>query len=101
MAYTLQDAIKGMVDYHDSRINPLHAKTFNEVCKIWADTLRTAPTDMRLLNLEIGIQQRRLNKQSEASEKWKIAVAIDALEWVKGRIICKDFEMWVKPPKRP
>jgi hypothetical protein len=87
MAYTLKDAIKGRADYHEAMISPVHAKTYNDVCKIWADTLRSAPTDMRRLDLEIGLRKRRRNKEGQAALKWRIDVAIDALEWVKGRII--------------
>jgi hypothetical protein len=63
MDYTIKDAIKHRAEYHDSKISPVHAKTYNDVCKIWADTLRSAPTDMRRLNLEIGLRKRRRDKE--------------------------------------
>jgi hypothetical protein len=100
MVYTLKDAIKHRAEYHEAMISPVHAKTYNDTCKIWADTLRGAPTDMRRLELEIGLRKRRRDKEGQAAMKWRIDVAIDALEWVKGRIICKDFEVWATLPKK-
>jgi hypothetical protein len=100
MVYTIQDVIKHRAEYHDSMISPVHAKTYNDTCKIWADTLRSAPTDMRRLDLEIGLRKRRRDKQQEAALKWRIDVSIDALEWVKGRMICKDFGLWARLPRR-
>ena len=101
MDYTLQEAIKGQVEYTQSMINPLHAKTFNGVCQIWIDTLQTAPTEMRRLELEIGRKKRRLQEATEAALKWKIDTAVEVLEWLKGRMMNKDFEVWAKSPKRP
>jgi hypothetical protein len=100
MAYTLQDAIRDRAEYHESKISAVHARTYNDTCKIWADTLRSAPTDMRRLALEIGLRKRRRDKEGQAALKWRIDVSIDALEWVKGRMMCKDFGLWARPPRR-
>jgi hypothetical protein len=94
MAYSLKDAIKDRAEYHESKISPVHAKTYNDACKVWADTLRSAPTEMRRLDLEIGLRKQRRDKQQEAALRWRIDVSIDALEWVRGRMISKDFELW-------
>ena len=96
MTYTLEDAIKGMVRYQESKIHPLHAKAFNDLFQIWVDTISTAPTEMRRLELEIGRKKRMRRNEPEAARKWRIDAAIEALEWVGGRIICKDFELWAK-----
>jgi hypothetical protein len=55
---------------------------------------------MRRLDLEIGLRKRRRDKEGQAALKWRIGVAVDALEWVKGRMICKDFEVWATMPKK-
>jgi hypothetical protein len=49
-----------------------------------------------MVELEIGRERRRRDKETEAALKWRISVKIDALEWLKGRIICQDFELWAR-----
>ena len=99
MAYTLNDAIQGWIRNQQDKISPVQARTYNDTLQIWIDTLSAAPTSLRLLELEIGRANRRHDKETEAALKWRISVKVDALEWLKGRMICQDFEVWTRSGK--
>lgn len=96
MAVTLQDAIEGWIRYHQAQANPIHAKTFNDSIKIWIDTLRAAPTDLGELEIQIANKKRRIENEVSAALTWRIHTSIEAMEWVKGQILCEDFEVWAK-----
>ena len=96
MAYSLEDAIQGWIRYNQARVDPLHSRVFNRDKQIWIDTLGSAPADLRMLDLEIGRKKRRLENEKQAANKWMIHAEVEALEWVRGRIICQDFELWAK-----
>ena len=97
---TIKDAIRVWADYQESKKHPAHSSVYNENLDIWANTLRSAPTEMYPLELEIGRKKHKRDKERLAERKWKIDVEVEALEWVKGRLICQDFEVWTEPPKR-
>src|SRR5688572_33276696 len=96
MAYTLNDAVQGWIRNQQAKVSPLQAKTYSNTLQIWVDTLSATSTSLRLLELEIGRANRRHDKETEAAVKWRISVKVDALEWLKGRIICQDFEAWAR-----
>jgi hypothetical protein len=94
MEHTLRDAIQGRIHYYQARIDPLHSKVYNEERRLWIETLTNAPTDLQVLELEIGHKKQRREREKRASMKWRIDAQIEALEWVKGRMISQDFELW-------
>ncbi|HKU48586.1 MAG TPA: hypothetical protein VJP79_01425 [Nitrososphaera sp.] len=96
---TIKDAIRIWAAYQESKKHPAHSSVYNENLAIWAHTLRSAPTNMHSLELEIGRKKHKRDKELLADRKWKIDGEVEALEWVKGRLICQDFEIWTELPK--
>jgi hypothetical protein len=96
MTYTLHDAVQGWIRNQRAKLSPLHARSYNDTLQIWIGTLESGPTSLPMVELEIGRERRRRDKETEAALKWRISVKIDALEWLKGRIICQDFELWAR-----